>query len=180
MIAGRIARHKPGERICIYRASTTSSIFVLLKQLQLPCFGCGASLRRHRHMLKWHAVEGGQVRHGAVIRNDERNLADQLAGAPAVQQIGHAVQVLRAEERHPRPARARGELPRHLELGGQRRKGGAEALEVEAVQLPLHAHEKQAQLMVLVLVGVQDVGATLVEQARNARHQSLAVGAIDQ
>jgi hypothetical protein len=62
---------------------------------------------RHRHVLKRHAVKSRQVRNLAVVRNDEGNLADQLARMPAVQQIGHAVQILRAEKRNPRLARAR-------------------------------------------------------------------------
>ena len=131
-------------------------------------------------MLKGHVVEGRKILDVAVVGNDERNLADQLSAAPAVQQVGHAVQVLRAEERHARLARARGELPRHVEIGRKPGKGGAKAFEVEAVQLPLHAHEKQAKLLVPVLVGMQDIRPALVEQSRDARHQALAIGAIDQ
>jgi hypothetical protein len=107
------------------------------------------------------------------------NLADQLAGAPAVQQIGHAVQILRAEEGNPRLARTRGQLPGHAELGSEAAKA-ARRLQVEAVQLPFDAHEKQAQVVVDVLVGVENIGAALVEQSRHARHKALAVGAVDQ
>ena len=45
---------------------------------------------------------------------------------------------------------------------------------------PLDAHEKQAEIVVLVLVGMQNIGAVLVEQARHPRHQPLAVGTMDQ
>ena len=59
-------------------------------------------------------------------------------------------------------------------------KAVLERFKIEAVQLPLDAHEEEAQVVVDVLVGVQNVRAALVEQPRNARHQALAIGAIDQ
>ncbi len=125
-------------------------------------------------------MERGELLDFAVIRNDEGNLADQFAGAPAVQQVGHAMQILRAEEGDARPARARGQLPVHAELGGKGREGGFESVEVEAVERPLHAHEEQAEVVVDVLVGVQDIGAALVEKPRHARHKAFAIGAVDQ
>ncbi len=63
---------------------------------------------------------------------------------------------------------------------------GGEALEefcaegTFSVERPLDAHEKEAQFVVLVLVGVEDVGASLVEQAGDAGHQTLLVRAVDQ
>ena len=48
------------------------------------------------------------------------------------------------------------------------------------VQPPLHPHEEQPQLVVLVLVGVQNVGAVFVQQAGDAGHQTLAVRAVDE
>ena len=68
----------------------------------------------------------------------------------------------------------------HIELGGKPGKQGAETFKVEAVQLELHAHKKQARVLVAVLVGVQDVRPTVVEHSRNARNKPLAVRAIDQ
>ena len=59
-------------------------------------------------------------------------------------------------------------------------KAARKPFQIEAVQLPLHAHEKKAQVVVDVLIGVQNVGATLEEQSRHARHKALAIGAIDQ
>ena len=48
------------------------------------------------------------------------------------------------------------------------------------VQRPLDAHEEQAEVVILVLVGVKNVGAMLVEQAGDAGHQALLVRAVDQ
>jgi len=53
-------------------------------------------------------------------------------------------------------------------------------LQIELVQRPLDAHEEQAQVLVLVLVRVQDVGAVRVEKIGDGRDQPLAVGTIDQ
>ena len=47
-------------------------------------------------------------------------------------------------------------------------------------QSPLDAHEEEAQFVVLVLIGVQDVRAPLIEQRRNPGHQPRPVGTIDQ
>jgi hypothetical protein len=52
--------------------------------------------------------------------------------------------------------------------------------QVESVERPFHAHEEQAGLRVLMLVGMGDVGAETKEQAGNARHQAFAVGTVDQ
>jgi hypothetical protein len=91
---------------------------VPLQQFELPFFGFFARRRGHWHVLEGHAVECRQVLDRAVVRDDEGDLADQLPGPPAVQQIGHAVQVLRAEEAHARSPVARGQLPAHAQLGG--------------------------------------------------------------
>jgi hypothetical protein len=105
-----------------------------------------------------------------------------------VQQVGHAVQVLRAEEGHARPPGARGQLPVHAQFGGQRRKLGLEGLQVKVVRrgraavckTPFDAHEEEAQPVVLVLVGVQNVGPMPVEQRGDAGHQTPLVRAVNQ
>jgi hypothetical protein len=51
---------------------------------------------------------------------------------------------------------------------------------VAPIQAPFDAHEEQAQLVVLVLVGMQNVCTMLVEQPRNAGHESFAIRAIDE
>jgi hypothetical protein len=66
------------------------------------------------------------------------------------------------------------------QFGGEAAKAARKRLQIESLQLKLHAHEEQAEVAVDVLVGVQNVGATLEEQSRHARHKALAIGAIDQ
>jgi hypothetical protein len=131
-------------------------------------------------VLEGYAVEGGEIGYVAVIRNDERDLAVEFAGAPSMEQIGHAVQILRAEERHARTARAWGELPGHVELTRERHESCAETFEIEAFEAKFDAHEKEAQLLIAVLIGVQDIGSALVEKAGDARDESRAIRAVDQ
>jgi hypothetical protein len=52
-----------------------------------------------------------------------------------------------------------------FELGGEGAEGGSEGVEIEAVESPFHAHEEEAGLGVLMLVGMGNVGAVSVEEA---------------
>lgn len=52
--------------------------------------------------------------------------------------------------------------------------------EVEIGQRPLDAHKKQAEFIILMLVGMQDIGAVGVEKLGYGGDQSFAVGAIDE
>ncbi len=67
-----------------------------------------------------------------------------------------------------------------LSSASEHSEGGAKRFQIEAVQFELDAHEKQAQAVVDVLVGVQNVGAAFEEKSRHARYQALTIGAIDQ
>jgi hypothetical protein len=49
-----------------------------------------------------------------------------------------------------------------------------------AVEIPFHAHEEQAKIVIVVLIGVEDVGPVFVQQPGNTGHESLPVGAVDQ
>jgi len=62
---------------------------------------------------------------------------------------------------------------------GDRREGGREVgrIEVEACQIPLHPHQEQPELGVLVLVGVQDVGVVPEQEVGDGCDQPLLVGA---
>ena len=88
------------------------------------------------------------------------------------------------EKRHARPARpskpachciSRATPPAAGTPRGTRRRPGA-----KSVQIPLHAHEEEAQIVVLVLVGVQDVGPVPVQKARDAGDDPFPVGTVNQ
>jgi hypothetical protein len=78
-------------------------------------------------------VERGKAFDVAMVGDDQRNLAFELARAPAIEQVGDAVEILRAEERDPDAARSGGQLPAHVELVGERREGCVECVEIEAL-----------------------------------------------
>jgi hypothetical protein len=108
------------------------------------------------------------------------------------------MQILRAKQRHPGPVRLPPHLPSHPQFRGQWRKCGSKSRNIEdlrwagtiapragwslgrTVERPFHAHKKQAQVMILVLVRVQNICAPLVKQRGNSRHQPLLVRAINQ
>jgi hypothetical protein len=106
--------------------------------------------------------------------------AVEFSGLKAVEQIGQTVQIPGYEDRHPRGLRHQAEAPAHLESGGQGLELFAKPKQVERLQLPLHPHEKELGFGVLMLIGVGDVGAVLVEQVGDARHQAFAVRTIDE
>jgi len=101
------------------------------EQFKLPLFSLGARGRGHGDVLEGDAVKDGQVRDRTVVGDDEGNLALQLARPPAEEQIGHAVQVLRAEQSHPGPAVCGGQFPAHVEFAGQRRELRLEGLQIK-------------------------------------------------
>ena len=92
-----------------------------------------------------------------------------------MQQVRHAMQILRAKQRHARPARAPAQLPPHPQLRGHRLERRLEPFQIEsfalrrarrsAIQRELNPHEEQPQLMVLVLVRMNNVRAPLIQQS---------------
>ena len=144
--------------------------------------GLGAGGRGDRDKLEGDAVEAGQLFRVAMVGDDERDFALELAGAPALEQVGHAMQVLRAEERDAGLVSGC-ELPAHAELYRKGREGRLEGFKiksVEAVERPLDAHEEEALFVVLVLVCVENIGAALIEQAGDTGNQAFAIRAVDE
>jgi hypothetical protein len=91
-------------------------------------------------------------------------LAAEFAGLVAMEQVGEAVRVLRDEEGDVLEVVGELDAPVHAELLGDGREGGAEGGLVEAGRVggELDAHEEEAELDVLVLVGVEDVDVVLL------------------
>ena len=143
-------------------------------------------------MLEPDSVEAGQLLDLSMVRDNHRNLTGEFTRAPAVQQVGHAMEVLRTEERDTGTQGARTQSPTHGQLRGQLRKLDSEFLQIEDrrrsvgllcgifTKAPLDAHEEEAEIVILVLIGVQDVCSVLVEQPGHTRHQPFTVRAIDE
>jgi hypothetical protein len=71
-------------------------------------------------------------------------------------------------------------VPLHLKLRGERFEFRAECIHVEAIERPFDAHKEEDGLMVLMLIGVYDIGAVSIEQARHGCDQAFPVRAVDQ
>ncbi len=184
---GRIAGDKRwGKNLHIARQHHQFN-FVPREHFELTPFGLGACGRCHRNIFKRNPVERRQILHRPMVRDNHGNLAVQLARAPAMEQVGHAVQVLGAEERHPGTAISQRQLPAHSQFAGERGKLRLKGFQIKALRRssavcksPFDTHEEEAQFVVLVLVGVEDVGAAFVEHSGNASHQALPVRAVDE
>ena len=154
----------------------------LFEQQELMGFSFHARFCRYGNVFEPDAVEHGELFHFAMIGDDDCDFAGQFVGADAMQQVCDAVQVLRAEERDPRFLVHAAKLPAHVQFFGERREGLGEVGNIGTAifHCPLDAHEKQAQLMILMLIGMEDVGALLVEKAGDARYQAFLVWAVDE
>jgi hypothetical protein len=118
-----------------------------------------------------------------MIADDERKRAGQLFGLVAVKQIGEAVKIVGDEDGDPLGWSREGEAPVHLQLLGKRGKGSMEVrfVAMGIVGGELDAHEKEAKLDILMLVGVEDVGVVLVnEEVGDGGDEAFTIGAVDE
>ena len=90
--------------------------------------------------------------------------------------------VLRNENDRGGPGRRIRQPPLHLKAVGQ----GLEALTESSIvqgeirQVPFDAHEEEAEIVVLVLIGVENIGSPIVQKTGDRGDNSFAVGAMDQ
>ena len=129
-----------------------------------------------------HAELRGDRREVGVVRHDQRDLARELAGAVAEQEVVQAVVVARHEDRdalHVGRVRdpvghreARGDL---AEAVLERDPIGRHRRQIEADALEEHLRDR-----IGVLIGVEDVGAVAVQHLRQRRDDALAIGAAHQ
>ena len=153
------------------------------EQGKLRGFDLRLVFARDGHEVEGDFVEVGQRARGLVVADDERKVAAELAGLVAQQQVGQAVQVLRDEERDVLLGVGELDAPVHLELARDGVEGGAKCGFAEAggVGGELDAHEEEAKLDILMLVGVQDVDVVAGnEKIHDGGDDSLAVGTVDE
>jgi hypothetical protein len=100
----------------------------------------------------------------------------------AVQQVHQAVEVAGDKKRNSRKVVRVLRSPVHLKIPRNRLKMFAKVLpiQVEVFQIPLDPHEEPAHFVVLMLVGVQNVPAVVVEEVGDSSHDSFTVGTIYQ
>jgi len=114
-----------------------------------------------------------------VVAHDHPDVAVELPGAMPDQQVVQAVVLARHEHREPPDAGAVTHRQRHLEPARQPRERGIEGLQPFRADLELDALEEAPGAMVVVLVGLEDVGAVLEQRAGDARHEPGPVGGAD-
>ena len=127
-------------------------------------------------------MELGQRASGLVVADDEREVAAELACLVAMQQIDEAVVILRDEEGDVLLGVGELDAPVHLELAGDGLEGRAECGFGEAGGFgdELDAHEEEAKLDILMLVGVEDVDVVALDQeVDDGDDNSFAVGTVD-
>jgi hypothetical protein len=117
-----------------------------------------------------------------VVAHDQRDLAAELPGLVAQEQVVEAVVGARDEDRHAFHVIRPGEAPGHREARGDL---GERALERQAVgeqlgDVEVDALEEEARLRVGVLVGLEDVGAVPVKDLGQRGDDPAAVGAADE
>src|SRR5215472_2729761 len=134
---------------------------VLFENAELPSLRLGASCRNNRNMLEGNAAVCREFFNIAMIRDDDWNVAAEFARLPAVQEISDTVQVLGTEERNPRRTICDPKLPAHVELSRKRLKILLEGSKIERAGIrtvvgepPFHAHEKEAEVVILVLISM--------------------------
>ena len=119
-----------------------------------------------------------------MVADDEREIAAELAGLVAVEQVGEAVEVVRDEDGDVLRRGGEGETPVHAGTArpaARRRRGSALRRKSDVVGGELDAHEEEAKLDVLVLVGVEDVGVVLLdEEVGDGGDETFAVRAVDE
>ncbi len=127
-------------------------------------------------------VEFRQTLGITVVADDQRDVAGQFATLVPMQEIGQAMVVLRDHDGHACTLLWEIELPLHLQTLGDRAEVLAERIgfNSRATQVPLHAHEKQVVLRILMLVGIAIIGVMPIKEIRDRSDDAFLVWAGNQ
>jgi hypothetical protein len=97
-------------------------MFCGAKSLKLGALGFRFILFAHGNHVQRHPIEIRERLHVGMIADDQRNVARQLSGAMAVQQIDQAMVVARNKQRHPRTVARKRHAPLHPKARGDGRE----------------------------------------------------------
>ena len=114
-----------------------------------------------------------------VVRNDADDVHRQLAGAPAIQDVGQAMIRLRRQDHHPLAHRGIAQRQRHAEPAGDSVQRVAQRIDVEPV-LGVIEHdpgEEAGALLVVELLRLTDVAAVLEDRVGDGGDDAGPVGA---
>jgi hypothetical protein len=150
---------------------------VLVEERELAHLLLGLVLRGDRE----HPIRDSELLGDALVvrmvAHDQRNLAAQLPGLVAQQQVVEAVVGPRGEDRHALDPVGVGDAPDHLHPFGQLGDGPLEgpAVGVELREVEVDALEEDTRGPVGVLIGLEDVGAVAVQQLGEGGHDAAPV-----
>jgi len=114
-----------------------------------------------------------------VIGDDRGRNHRQLAGTPAIQNVGQAVIGFRDQQHHAAMAGAVAHLPVHTEPIGDRGEAGLQRgqIDCEIGGVEHHAHEEMPGLDVIELLGVENVLPVMSQERRHRGYDPRAVRA---
>ena len=90
------------------------------------------------------------------------------------------MQVLRDEDGDTCDLGGEFESPIHVKFEGHSRELRAKAIHGKAFERPFHAHEEEAGFVILMLIGMDDIGAVVVKHPGDSGHEAFTIRAGDQ
>ncbi len=132
-----------------------------LNDLVLLGFGLGFVGRCDGNVVKGHVVAGRQLVELAVVAHNGANVDGQQAAFPAKQQIVQTMAFFADQNNRRHGLLGVVQVPGHLEGDGKTGQLAAQIGLAHLVAGKLHAHEKQAGVVVVVLGGLFNVAAAL-------------------
>ena len=185
LMTGAPSRSRNVPREDLHVAGEHDEVDLAGEELEHPLLGLAVGRARDRDVVERHAEAGDVVRVVGVVGDDGDDVGVELAAAPAPEQVEEAVVVARGEERHALALARVGEAPVHRErpadVARRTRARARRGARARLVEPELHAHEERAALGVgRVLVGAEDVGVALGEEARDRGDDPVPVGARDE
>jgi hypothetical protein len=153
---------------------------VFLEEFDLAALDFCFVRGRYLDLVKGDTVKIGQCAAARVIADNERNFAGELAGFVAIKQVGVAMEMLGNEDRHAGHGGGELDAPVHFQADSEVGELFPKGIDRKVIERPFDAHKEEAGLVVLVLVGVNDVGAVLVQDAGDRGDEAFAVWAGDE
>ncbi len=143
----------------------------------------GSRLRPHRHPSERDAVPLHQLTQILVVGDDGRDVAFELSGPPAVEQVGHAVVLLAGEQHDPLGHVGVAQLPLHGEFGCRRPERRPQLVGADparqTVGCDLDAQEEHPRGQVAMLGRLEHGTAEPGQQAGDRGHDAHPVRADD-
>ena len=153
---------------------------MLLEQLALAALGIGFILLGHLDHMKGNAVKIRLAFRVGMVADDERNLARQFTGVPAVEQVHQAMVVLGNKYSDAQGVARKRDLPLHVQTVRNRREVAREILHfnLEAGETPLDARKIKADFRDLVLLKMKNISVRAVDELGESCVQALLIRAL--